>query len=167
MNNDQRHVASFVIRFTQHTWKDQQGEPRLQWRGQIRHVQDDQQISFTDLEEALSFMRQHLTQLTLEAAAGESHSGQESLLRESFKLWEGLVSSYTDMMKATIERTFGQSEVLKGEVEGAVERALQSWDVTAGADTLKVTAALDRLNAQIHTLVGKIQQLEDVLEGDA
>src|SRR3990170_8305361 len=147
MTKDQRRVSSFVIRFTQHLWKDQQGVPHLQWRGNIRHVQGDQQASFTDLEEALSFIRHHLTQLTLDASAGESQAEQKLILQQSFKLWEGLVSSYTDMMKDTIDYAFDQSDALKSMVDEVVARTLKSWDLPLGAENQRISAVLDKLKA--------------------
>lgn len=166
MTKDQRRVASFVIRFTQHLWKDQTEEPRMQWRGHIRHVQGDQEASFTDLNEALSFIRYHLTQLTMEAAAGESQSEQETIMRESFKLWEGLASSYTELMKEALQRTLDQSEVMKGQLDEAVGRALQSWNMPIGSDSKRVTSAIDKLNSQIQSLVEKIDRLEEVLRSE-
>jgi len=165
MTKDQRRVASFVIRFTQHVWKDQMEEPHMQWRGHIRHVQGDQDASFTDLNEALSFIRDHLDQLTMEAAAGESQSKQELLMGESFKLWEGLTSSYAEMMKEAFQRTFNQSDALKGEVDEAIERAMQSWNIPLGTDRRRIEEALDRLNTQIQSLTEKVKALEDVLRG--
>ena len=165
MTKDQRSVASFVIRFTQHLWKDQTEEPRMQWRGHIRHVQGDQEASFADLNEALAFIRDHLTQLTMEAAAGKSQTEQELILRESFKLWEGLASTYTEMVKDALQRTVDQSEVMKGQLDEAVARALQSWDVPGGRSRMRVNAALDKLNAQIQALLEKVSMLEEAIEG--
>ena len=47
-----RDVASFVLRFTQDLYEDEAGEPRVRWRGHIRHVQSDADARFTDDEGA-------------------------------------------------------------------------------------------------------------------
>ena len=45
-------VTSFIIRFTQ----DQESYPDAPWRGFIHHVQADEDIHFTKIENALEFM---------------------------------------------------------------------------------------------------------------
>ena len=32
-------TASFVLRFTQKIFQNEEGEPQIQWRGNMRHVQ--------------------------------------------------------------------------------------------------------------------------------
>ncbi|MCS6843930.1 MAG: hypothetical protein NZ528_06345 [Caldilineales bacterium] len=44
-------ISSFVLRFTQEAGG---GQP---WRGVVRHVQSDEEIRFTRIEEALRFMQ--------------------------------------------------------------------------------------------------------------
>ncbi|HSF83622.1 MAG TPA: hypothetical protein VLA49_20485 [Anaerolineales bacterium] len=165
MTKDQRSVASFVIRFTQHLWKDEGEEPHLQWRGHIRHVQGDQEASFTDLNDALVFIRDHLTQLTLIAAADEKLTEQERILGESFKLWEGLTSSYVEMMKDALQRTLKQSDAMTGQLDEAVARAQRSWNMPLSADRQKIDTALEQLNAHIQSLTEKVSELEHVLSG--
>ena len=47
-------IASFVLRFTQELTSDtQHGTP---WRAVIRHVQSDEEVHFTEMDEALAFI---------------------------------------------------------------------------------------------------------------
>ncbi|MFN4147866.1 MAG: hypothetical protein ACK4GN_18745, partial [Runella sp.] len=39
MATKKEETASFVLRFTQKIYNNEQGEPQIQWRGSIRHVQ--------------------------------------------------------------------------------------------------------------------------------
>jgi hypothetical protein len=48
-------ISSFVIRFIQETSPE---PPRVNYRGMIRHVQSDQEVSFTRWGDALTFIQQ-------------------------------------------------------------------------------------------------------------
>ncbi|HXW01388.1 MAG TPA: hypothetical protein VEC93_23460, partial [Anaerolineae bacterium] len=109
----QNNIASFVLRFTQELWRDAQGEPHVQWRGHIHHVQGDEEDRFTDFAEAVVFIQRYLTELTRNALAGGRAMPQEKVLQESLKMWEQFASNYTDMMFEAMERTVKQSQTLK------------------------------------------------------
>jgi len=159
-----RSIASFVVRFTQELWRDTQGEPHVQWRGQIRHVQGDEEASFTNLADALAFMQHHLAQLTSNSVPGGNTVEQEKVLRESFKLWEQFASTYSDMMFEAMERTLKQSEALKQQMDEAVEKSLRAWKLPTQADQGQIVEALNGLQAQVQALAEKIDQLEQAMK---
>lgn len=51
-------IASFVVRFTQELSSDT--EPVTPWRAVIRHVQSDEEVHFTRMDEALAFISQYV-----------------------------------------------------------------------------------------------------------
>jgi hypothetical protein len=51
-------IASFVLRFTQELTSDTQ--PVTPWRAVIRHVQSDEEVHFTQMDEALAFIDQYV-----------------------------------------------------------------------------------------------------------
>jgi hypothetical protein len=51
-------MVSFVLRFTQEPQPDKTTSPV--WRGMLRHVQTNEQIHFTELEEALAFITNYV-----------------------------------------------------------------------------------------------------------
>ena len=51
-------IASFVLRFTQELSSDT--EPVAPWRAVIRHVQSDEEVHFTRMDEALTFISQYV-----------------------------------------------------------------------------------------------------------
>lgn len=163
MTEDQRSIASFVIRFTQHMWQDPQGEPQIQWRGNIRHVQGDEEASFIKLSDALSFIQKHLTQLTQDATVGKTQLEQEKALSESYKLWEQLTASYSEWAVDAMKNTFEQSEVLTEHIEAAVSKALQAWHVTKPIKDKDVSEAIENINQQVYSVIEKINLLEKLL----
>lgn len=166
MMNAQRNIASFVLRFTQDIWQDERGEPRVEWRGHIRHVQDDEETRFTDFAEVVTFIQQHLAQLTLDALEG-GNMDQEKTLHESFRLWEQFTSSYMDMVFEGMEQTLKQSEAIREQMSSAVQQALSSWGFPARADQSEVVEALNRLQEQVQSLARKVERLEQAQQEES
>jgi hypothetical protein len=160
----QNNIASFVLRFTQELWRDAQGEPHIQWRGHIRHVQGDEEDRFTDFAEAVAFIQRYLTQLTLEALSGGQNMSQEKVLQESLKVWEQFASSYTDMMFTAMERTVKQSQTFKEQIDQAANRALKAWRLSVPTDQRQLVESLTSLQAQIQTLTEKVEKLEKAVQ---
>lgn len=165
MTESQRRIASFVVRFTQHLWKDPQEEPHVQWRGRIRHVQSDQEANFSELNEVLTFIRNHLTQLTLDATEGKNKTEREKVLGESFKLWEELASTYSEMVSDAMLQAFKQSESFKTEVDAAIAKALQAWGSPVKSERVAIAEAVERINIQVQDLANRIDALEEAMLG--
>jgi hypothetical protein len=160
----QNNIASFVLRFTQELWRDTQGEPHVQWRGHIRHVQGDEEDRFTDFAEAVAFMQRYLTQLTMRALTGGQSMSQEKVIQESFKVWEQFVSSYTTMMFETMQHTVKQSETFREQLDQAAERALKVWQVPARPDQAQLLETIKSLQEQVQSLTSKVESLEKSLQ---
>ncbi|MBI1882551.1 MAG: hypothetical protein HYR94_30625 [Chloroflexi bacterium] len=160
----QNSIASFVLRFTQELWRDDNGEPHVQWRGHIRHVQGDEEDRFTDFAEAVSFIQRYLTQLTLEALAGGQSMSQEKVLRESFKVWEQFASSYADLMFEAMQRTVKQSEAFRDQLDQATERALKVWHLPTQPNQGQLVEEIRLLQAQVQALTTKVENLEKTLQ---
>jgi hypothetical protein len=160
----QNNIASFVLRFTQELWRDAQGEPHVQWRGHIHHVQGDEEDHFTDFAEAVVFIQRYLTQLTRNTLAGGRAMPQEKVLQESLKIWEQFASSYTDMMFEAMGRTVKQSQTLKEQINQATERTLKAWQLPIQSDQQQILEALNNLQTHIQALTVKVEQLEQAVQ---
>lgn len=60
---------------------------RAEWRGHIRRVQDGEELRFTDITEAMTFIQNSLLDVTMNAVPKEDKSYREKAMRESLKLW--------------------------------------------------------------------------------
>ena len=125
--NTQRSVASFMLRFTQDLWQDENGEPRVQWQGRINHVQGDEEIPFTDFTEALAFIQKQLQDLTLKAVPGADAETREKALKESFKYWEEFTAGYTKMVSSAMEQAFRQTQEIQSQFGDAWLKFLEGW----------------------------------------
>lgn len=151
-----------MIRFAQERWRDAKGEPHLQWRGYIRHIQGDEEVSFTDAAEVIAFMQKHLAQLTKDALPNGSKGEQEKLMRENFKLWEQFATTYNNAIYGTMERTMKQSQAFKQQVDDAVHRSLKTWAPVTDSrgEQAQLLNALETLTARLENLSERIEQLK-------
>lgn len=161
-----RGIASFMIRFAQERWRDARGEPHVQWRGFIRHVQGDEEIPFTDAAEAIAFMQKHLAQLTKDALPNATKSEQEKLMRESVKLWEQFAASYNHAVTDAMERTMKQSQAFRQQMDEAVQRSLRVWTPPTATTTghrgeqSQMLDALENIMARLENLSERLEKLE-------
>jgi len=157
-------IASFVLRFTQELWQDMQGEPHVRWRGQIRHVQGDEEGRFTDFADAVAFMQHYLTQLTVDTLSGDEGVSQEKVFQESFKLWEKFASGYTEMMLQAMQQTIKQSEAFKEQLSEATEQSFKAWQFPGQANQSELVETLKELQQQVEALSGRVEDLENALQ---
>lgn len=176
----QRDTASFVLRFTQDLWKDDGGDPRVEWRGHIRRVQDGEELRFTDITEAMTFIQNSLLDVTMNAVPKEDKGYREKAMRESLKLWEKFAESYTALFVEAMQRSVKQSEVFQKQVTEAVEQAIRPWwlmglpkptappppstspkaQTSTSATERQLLETLAALQSQIQQLNDKVDQLE-------
>lgn len=166
MVEDQQNIASFMIRFTQHIWRDAEDEPQVQWRGKINYVQGDEEMSFTDLASALEFIQRHLTQLTLDAAAGENESEQQKVLKKSYVLWEQFAKTYSNMFFESMQRALDQSDAMRDQIDQVFSKSLDSWQIPWEKPSSDISTAIDDLNVQLKKLAEKVSKLEANLMQD-
>ncbi len=170
----QREVASFVLRFTQDLWQDPQGEPRVEWRGHVRHVQDGGELRFVDLADAMNFIQEALLKLTLDCVPQGDEMYQKKAMQESFKLWEKFANSYTNILAEAMQQSVKQSETLQKQMSDAMEQAMKPWwllglpgqahTTAPSAEQKQMLQTLQEMQKQLNTLTAKVNQLEEALK---
>jgi hypothetical protein len=152
-----------MIRFVQELDQDSEGEPHIQWRGYIQYIQGNNEERFTDLAEAVAFIQQRLTELTITSLTRDERLSQERVFQESFKLWERFSSSYTNVMVRAMEQSLKQSETFTDHVDKATQQAIQVWTGPAQQRDGDIMEQLHQLQIQIKTLGDRVEQLEQAL----
>lgn len=125
-------VASFVLRFSQDLWREAGGQPRVRWRGHIRHVQGDAEARFTDFSDAVSFMQRQLAQLTLDSVAQDDAAGQAQALSESFQVWETVTEGYRDLWLGAVRAAADGTQAMRRQVGQQLERSWPWWPFWPG-----------------------------------
>ena len=95
-------TASFMVRFHQKIYEED-GDSKVQWRGKISHVQGGNEQNFSDFNDALTFMREKLANLTEEATKHQSSEEQESILDKSMNVWNTLKEMGPKVIKEAIK----------------------------------------------------------------
>lgn len=120
-------VASFVLRFSQDLWREAGGQPRVRWRGHIRHVQGEAEARFTDFSDAVAFMQRQLAQLTLESVAQDDAAGQAQALSESFQVWEKVTEGYRELWLGAVQAAADSTQQMRRQVGQQLERSWPWW----------------------------------------
>lgn len=168
MSHKKDETASFVIRFNQKIFQSDTGEPQVQWRGNIRHVQGGDEKRFSEIENALQFIQQKLTDLTLQATEDKTPEEQEGILSKSLNLWKQVKEDYSKIVLETIKDPRGSVEQLQEQVQEQVSQMSDrlrpnldpdSWKPVTRSDFKKTNDSIEALTKAVEALTHKVEAL--------
>ena len=164
MANKQNQTSSFVLRFTQKIFKDDNGESNVQWRGKITHVQDDEALNFSEMKDAMAFMQSKLSDLTLSSIDGKSEEEKEGILTKSFDIWKKMATQYPKfVMQAIKDPKTGVTQIQEqisqvgDEISQKIE--LDSYKPATKSDLKTMMDMMETMNKQINALGKKVDKL--------
>ena len=102
MTKKSNQTASFMVRFNQRIFEED-GESKVQWRGKVSHVQGGDEKSFSDFNDALSFMQKKLTELTNEATKDKTEEQREGILKKSLYMWKTMAQAGPKVIMDTLK----------------------------------------------------------------
>lgn len=163
-------TASFMIRFTQKIYRSEDGEPQIQWRGNINHVQSGDEKRFSDFEKAAGFIREKLAELTVTAMENKSPEEQKGILAKSFDMWKRMAAETPKMVVETIKdprKGIAQiqsqinqvGEVINSKIEDAKDNLPDLTDIRgAGREEHdEIMSKLEEMSKQIAALNEKVK----------
>ena len=137
-------TASFVLRFTQKIFQNEQGEPQLQWRGNMRHVQSGEEKNFSKFEEVTQFIQTTLTDLTVQAMEHKSPEEQKGILAKSFDLWKKMAMETPKIVMDSIKDPKKQANHIKEQLQEQFQEQLHQ---VSDAFNQKLDRKSTRLNS--------------------
>lgn len=165
-------TASFVLRFTQKIYKNEHGEPQVQWRGHIRHVQGDDEKRFSEFDDAVRFVQQKLEDLTLHAVEGQSPEEQKGILAKSLELWKKMAAETPKLVRESIkdpkkqvahlqEQMHQVSDAINQKIEDTLGQKLEidEWRAASKADYKNLLDLMEVMAGEIRTLSQKVDTL--------
>lgn len=178
-------TASFVLRFTQKIFQSEKGEPKVQWRGNIRHVQGGDEKRFSEFDEVVSFIQEKLADLTLIAMEDKTPEEQKGILAKSFEMWREMAKTYPQKMIETIkdpqkvidslkdpkkqmaqfQEQFSQVKDELGQVKDDIsdkieeKLAIDTWRGASKSDFKKMMKTMDQLSKEVIKLNKKVDKL--------
>jgi len=161
-------TASFMVRFNQNIFDDDQGESNVQWRGQISHVQDGDKVNFSEIKEALSFMQEKLAALTIDATEDKTPEEQEGILTRSFDMWKKMTASYPKLVMDAIKDPKAQISQIQGQIQdqistvgGGISQKIENspWRTATKSDFDNLAEKMDLMSKEIVKLNKKVTKL--------
>ncbi len=162
----QDQTSSFLLRFTQKMFEDEKGEANVQWRGKITHVQGNEHKNFSELKDAIDFIQEKLSTLTLSSIESDvSEEEKEGILTKSMEIWKRLAKSYPKMMvqaikdpKAQVAQFQEQLTSKAGEISDRLQ--LESYRPTNKSDLKELSDQV----LQLTDIIGKLKKKVDKID---
>ncbi len=167
MNKKQEQNASFMVRFNQQIFEENE-EAKIQWRGKITHVQDGDEKRFSDFNDALVFMQNKLASLTEEATKYESSEKQESILDKSLSMWKTIKDVGPKVIRDTLKDPKKQLSHLQDEIQDKItiigdeiseKVQINEWRNASRSDFNKIQNQIESLSTEIKKLSKKMDTL--------
>lgn len=176
MPEKKEETASFVLRLSQKIYKSDEGEPQIQWRGNIRHVQSGDEIRISDYDAATEFVKNKLGDLTQKAVEDKPEEEQKGILSKSFDFWKKVASEAPKMVMETIKDPKKQAahiqeqiteqfhqigDNLEHKIEERFGKKIELEDIfgSAKSDSRKILEKLADMSEQIVALNKKVESL--------
>lgn len=155
-----------MVRFTQKIYEEN-GESKVQWRGNVSHVQGDEDINFTDFNDAVGFIQEHLANLTMEATHDRTSEEQESILTKSFSLFKSVAATGPKIIKETLKDPRKQVATLQDQLSEYGEELwdkvpIDQWRNASKSDFKAMQETLDSLTRSMANLTKKVDDLHEL-----
>ena len=172
MTKKQDQTASFMVRFNQQIFEEN-GETEVQWRGKISHIQDGDYQSFTDFNDALTFMQEKLSELTKEATKHQPEEQQDGILKKSFSMWKTIKDVGPQFIKETIKETIKDPKKQISNIQHQIQDQISNigeeigekvqidqWRNASRADYHKIITSIETLSKDLKNLSLKVDKIK-------
>jgi hypothetical protein len=173
-------TASFVLRFTQKIYQNEQDEPQIQWRGNMRHVQSGEEKNFSKFDEVVQFIQGTLTDLTVQAMEHKSPEEQKGILSKSFDLWKRMTIDTPKMVFDTLKDPKKQAHHIQEQIQEQIQERMHQvgdafnqkledvreklevdeWLASSKSDYRNIMKLLEQMSSEIHSLNEKVDKLK-------
>ena len=175
MTTKKDETASFVLRFTQKIFQNEQGEPQIQWRGNMRHVQSGTEKNFSKFDDVIHFIQEILTDLTFQAMENKSPEEQKGILAKSFDLWKKMAIDAPKMVLDSIKDPKKQAHLIQGQIQEQIHQVsetlnqkfddarqkleIDDWRGSTKTDYKNIMKMLEQMSNEISSLNQKVEKL--------
>ena len=176
MAEKKEETASFVLRLSQKIYNTEKGEPQVQWRGNIRHVQSGDEARISDYEGATEFVKTKLADMTLKAVEDKSEEEQKGILSKSFDFWKKVAAVTPKLVMDSIKDPKKQAthiqeqiqeqihqigDTIEQKLEEKIGKKIELDDIlgSSKSDSRKILQLLSQMAEQIENLNKKVDIL--------
>jgi hypothetical protein len=122
MAEKKEETASFVLRLSQKIFEGEDGEPHVQWRGNIRHVQSGDESRLSSFEGVEEFVSSKLSDLTLKAVKDKSEEEQKGILTKSFEFWKQVATVTPKLVIDSIKDPKKQAHHIQEQIQEQIHQ---------------------------------------------
>lgn len=160
-------TASFMVRFNQKIY-DENGESKVQWRGNVSHVQGGDDKNFTDFNDAVTFIQVHLAELTIEATKHKSTEEQDGILSKSLSLFKTFAATGPKLLKDTLKDPRKQVAYFQDQISEYGEELLEKvpidqWRNASKSDFQEIKQSLSSLAVSVAILSKKLDAVGEAI----
>ena len=179
MTTKKDETASFVLRFTQKIFQNEQNEPQIQWRGNMRHVQSGEEKNFSKFDEVVQFIQQSLTDLTVQAMEHKSPEEQKGIIAKSFDLWKRMAIETPKLVMDTLKDPKKQAHQIQEHIQEQIQERMHQvgdafnqkledvreklevdeWLASSKSDYKNIMKMLEQMSDEIKSLNQKVDKL--------
>ncbi len=166
-------TASFVLRLSQKIYRTDEGEPQVQWRGNIRHVQTGDESRFSTFENAREFVQKKLEAMTIKAIEDKPEAEQKGIIEQSFDFWKKVAAVTPKLVMDSIKDPKKQAAQIQEQIQEQIHQfsdviehtieerksGLDNWLGASKSDSRKIVEMLSEMSAQIVALNRKVDEL--------
>ncbi len=167
-------TASFVLRLSQKIFDTEEGEPNIEWRGNIRHVQSGDEVRFSKFEDAQSFVQTKLTTMTMQAVEDKPDAEQKGIISKSFDFWKKMAAATPKLVldsikdpkkqaaqfQEQIQEQFHQiSDRVGQKIDDTITGTKKEFDGILHPSKSDIIEKLDHLSSQMEELQKKLDAL--------
>jgi hypothetical protein len=172
-------TASFVLRFTQKIYQNEQNEPQIQWRGNMRHVQSGDEKNFSKFDEVIQFIQSNLTDLTVQAVEHKTPEEQKGILSKSFDLWKRMTIETPKLVLDTLKDPKKQAHLIQEQIQEQIQERMHQvgdafnqklddvkeklevdeWRGSSKSDYKNIMKMLEQMSSEIQSLNEKVEKL--------
>jgi hypothetical protein len=176
MSEKKEETASFVLRLSQKIFKSEEGEPQIQWRGNIRHVQSGDETRFSSFESATEFVQSKLSDLTLKAVEDKPEEEQKGIIAKSFDFWKKVAATTPKLVIESIKDPKKQATHIQEQIQEQIHQLsdaigqkiedkigskieLENWVNLPKTDNREIIQMLSQMAEKIDILNQKVDEL--------
>jgi len=172
MASKKEETVSFVLRFTQKIYETEDGEQNVQWRGNIKHVQGDDEKRFTQYEDAVAFMQEKLADLTIQGIENKSPKEQKGILAKNFELWKKMTVDSPKLVldvlkdpKKQIAQVQAQVTQIGDSITQKIEDRIgqkidvDEWRASSKSDHKSLVDMIEKLSKEVSSLGKKLDKI--------
>jgi len=172
MASKKEETVSFVLRFTQKIYESEDGDQNVQWRGNIKHVQGDDEKRFTQYEDAVGFMQEKLADLTIQGIENKSPKEQKGILAKNFELWKKMTVDSPKLVldvlkdpKKQIAQVQAQVTQMGDTITQKIEERLgqkidvDEWRASSKSDHKSLVDMIEKISKDLSSLSKKVDKI--------